>query len=328
MMDRRSFLTAMSALVVALPVAAEAQQPGKVWRIGVLSPSPPGVGYRVSDFLRQSLRDLGYVEGLNVAIEWRHSDGRAERLDDLAADLVRLNVDVIVAIVPAAVFAAKKATASIPIVMVNTPDPVQLGLVASLSRPGGNVTGTTSLTTDLSIKQLELLKEAVPYATRVAVLWNPSNPWHPMALKGIEAGARALRVTLQILQTLGPEDFNDAFAGMTRERSEAVLVLADPMTFFHRMRLAEVIAKHRLPSVYGLREHTELGGLMSFWADSAHLYRRAATYVDKILKGAKPADLPVEQPTKFELVINLKTAKALGLTIPPSLLLRADQVIE
>ena len=298
-----------------------------MFRIGVLSPSlSTGAGF--PELLRQSLRELGYVEGLNLTIEWRDAEGKAERFDDLAAELVRLKVDVIVATVPGAVFAAKRATTSIPIVMVNTPDPVQLGLVASLGRPGGNVTGTTSLTADLSIKHLELLKEAVPRASRIAVLWNPSNPWHPIAVKGIEAGARSLGVQLQILDVRGPEDFDNAFAAMTWQRSGAVLVLADPMTFFHRTRLAALAAKHRLPTMYGLREHTEVGGLMSYWADSTDLYRRAGVYVGKILKGAKPADLPVEQPMRFEFVINLRTAKALGLRIPPSLLLRADHVIE
>ena len=327
-MERRTFMMMVAGGLLAAPLAAEAQPAGKVYRVGVLSTSPPSAAYRFSELLRQSLRDLGYVEGLNLAIEWRHTEGKAERWDDLAADLVRLKVDVIVAPVPAAVFAAKRATTLIPIVMVNTPDPVQLGLVASLGRPGGNITGTTSLTADLSIKQLELLKEAVPRASRIAVLWNSSNPWHPLAVKGVEAGARSLGVQLQVLQVRGPEEFDNAFAAMTRERSGAVLVLADPMTFFHRTRLAALAAKHRLPAMYGLREHTEVGGLMSYWADSADLYRRAAYFVDKILKGAKPADLPVEQPTKFELVINLKTARALGLTIPQSLLLRADEVIE
>jgi putative ABC transport system substrate-binding protein len=327
-MERRTFLALVPGGLLAAPLAAEAQQAGKVFRIGVLSPGP-ATGVGVPDLLRQSLRELGYVEGRNLAIEWRDSQGKSERFDALATELVRLKVDVIVATVPAATFAAKKATASIPIVMVNTPDPVQLNLVVSLGRPGGNVTGTTTLSTDLSIKQLELLKEAVPRAVRIGVLWNPSNPWHPLALKGVEPGARSLGVQLQTLKVRDPEEFENAFAAMTRERAGAVLVLADPMMFFQRTRLADVVAKYRLPTMYGgTRAFVEAGGLMSYWANEADLYRRVGSYVDRILKGAKPGDLSIEQPTKFELVINLKTAKALGLTIPPSLLARADQVIE
>ena len=270
---------------------------------------------------------MGYAEGLNLAIEWRDAEGKAERFGDLAAELVRLKVDLIVAANPAATFAAKNATASIPIVMVNTPDPVQLGLVGSLGRPGGNVTGTTTLSADLSTKQLELLKEAVPRAVRIAVLWVPGNPWHLLALKGAEAAARSLTVQLQTVGVRTPEELDNAFAAMTKERAEAVLVLADPMTFFHRTRLADLAAKRRLPAMYGVKGYTEAGGLMSYWAHQADLYRRVGSYVDRILKGAKPAELPIEQPTKFELVVNLKTAKALGLTIPQSVLLRADEVI-
>jgi putative ABC transport system substrate-binding protein len=320
-MDRRTVLAGTGAVILAAPFAAEAQQAGKVWRVGVLGVGSP-------ELLRQSLREVGYVEGLNLAIEWRDAEGKPERFGDLAAELVRLKVDVIVAANPAATFAAKRSTASIPIVMVNTPDPVQLGLAVSLGRPGGNVTGTTTLSAELSIKQLELLKEAVPRAARIAVLWNPSNPWHPLALKGVEAAARSLAVRLQILEVRGPEELDNAFATMTRERAGAVLVLADPMTFFHRTRIADLAAKRRLPAMYGVRESVDAGGLMSYWANQADLYRRVASYVDRILKGAKPADLPIEQPTRFELVINLKTAKALGLTIPPSLLGRADEVIQ
>ena len=320
-MDRRTFLGTLAGGLLAPPLAAETQQVGKMFRIG-------GLGSGTPEVLRQALREVGYVEGLNLAIEWRGADGKPERFGDLAGELVRLKVDVIVATNPAATFAAKRATASIPIVMVNTPDPVQLGLVVSLGRPGGNVTGTTTLSADLSVKHLELLKEAVPRAVRIAVLCNPSNPWHPLALKGAEAAARSLAVHLQVLEARGPGGLDNAFATMTRDRAEAVLVLADPMTFFHRKRLADLAAKRRLPAMYGLREHVEAGGLMSYWAQQAELYQRVGSYVDRILKGAKPGDLPIEQPTKFELVINLKTAKALGLTIPPSLVQRADAVIE
>ncbi len=314
-------------MLLAAPLAGEAEPTGKVFRIGVLSPTPStAIGF--PELLRQNLRELGYVEGRNLAIEWRDAEGKTERFDDLAAELVRLKVDVIVAIVPAATFAAKRSTASIPIVMVNTPDPVQLGLVVSLGRPGGNVTGTTTLSVDLITKQLQLLKEAVPRAARIAVLWNPDSPWHSFALKGAEAAARSLAVQLQILEVRGPEEFDKAFAAMTRERAGAVVVLADPVTVFHRTRLADLAVKHRLPAMFGSRVYVDAGGLMSYWAHLPDLSRRVGSYVDRILKGAKPGDLPIEQPTQFELGINLKTARALGLTIPRSLLLRADHVLE
>jgi ABC-type uncharacterized transport system substrate-binding protein len=314
-------LAVVLTLSLALaPLAAEAQA-GKVFRVGALGSGSP-------ELLRQGLRESGYVEGLNLAIESRDAEGKTERFGELAAELVRLKVDVIVASNPAATFAAKRATTSIPIVMVNTPDPVQLGLVVSLGRPGGNITGTTTLSADLSIKQLELLKEAVPRVVRIAVLSVPSNPWHPLALKGAEVAARSLAVQLQIVAVRGPEELDNAFATMTMERAGAVLVLSDPMTCFHRARLADLAAKHRLPAMYGVRGYVDAGGLMSYWAHQADLYRRVGSYVDRIVKGAKPGDLPIEQPTRFELVINLKTAKALGLTIPSSVLGRTDQVID
>jgi putative ABC transport system substrate-binding protein len=318
--DRRAFV-AGAVGILATPLAGEAQRAGRMFRIGLL-----GAGSR--EPMRQGLSEVGYVEGLNLAIEWRDSEGKTERFDDFAAELVRLKVDLIVATNPAATLAARKSTASIPIVMVNTPDPVQLGLVVSLGRPGGNVTGTTTLSADLSTKQLELLKEAIPRAVRIAALWVPSNPWHPLALKGAETAARSLAVQLQTVGVRGPEELDSAFAAMTKERAEAVLVLADPMTFFHRARLADLAAKRRLPTMNGVRGYTDAGGLMSYWAHQADLYRRVASYVDRILKGAKPGDLPIEQPTRFELVINLKTAKALGLTIPPAVLARADEIIQ
>ena len=321
MIDRRTFLAGTGAGLLVTSLAAEAQQAGKVFRVGSLGTGTP-------ELLRQSLREAGYVEGRNLAIEWRDAEGKTERFDALAADLVRLKVDVIVASNPAATFAAKRATASIPIVMVNTPDPVQLGLVSSLGRPGGNVTGTTTLSAELSNKQLEILKEAVPRAVRIAVLWNPNNPWHARALKGVVAGAKSLGVQVQKLGARDPEELDHAFAAMTKERAGAVLVLSDPMTFFHRTRLADLAAKRRLPTMYGVKGYVDAGGLMSYWANQADLYQRVASYVDRILKGAKPSDLPIEQPTKFELVINLKTAKALGLKIPQSVLGRADEVIQ
>jgi putative tryptophan/tyrosine transport system substrate-binding protein len=319
-MNRRAFVTGLG-VVLAAPLAGEAQQARKVYRIGVLGIGEPTL-------MRQSLREAGYVEGQNLSIEWRNSEGHQERFGDLAADLVQLKVDVIVAANPAATIAAKKTTTSIPIVMLNTPDPVQLGLVASLGRPGGNITGTTSLSADLSVKQLELLKEAIPHAARIAVLWNPVNPWHPLALKGAESAARSLVAQLHSVEVRAPEELDAAFAAMTKERADAVLVLSDPMTFYHRARVADLAAKRRLPTMHGVRGYVDAGGFMSYWAYQADLYRRVASYVDRILKGARPGELPIEQPTRFELVINLKTAKALRLTISPSLLARADQVIE
>jgi putative ABC transport system substrate-binding protein len=296
-------------------------QSAKVFRVGVLT-----AGGGSSEELRHSLRDLGYVEGRNVVIEVRDTEGKAERSDALAAELARSNVDVIVATNPASVFSAKHATATVPIVMVHTPDPVELGLVASLARPGGNITGLTTLSVNLSIKQLELLKEAVPSASRIVVLWNPDNPWHPRVVKSLREDARLPGVQLHVIAIRGPNDFDGAFAAVIKERARAVLVLADPMTFVHRRRLAELALKHRLPLMGGPRAYTESGGLMSYWADEAELYKRAASYVDRILKGATPATLPIEQPTKYQLVVNSKTAKALALTLPPALVLQATLV--
>ncbi len=311
----------VTAVIVALfpVVAAALQHSTKIHRIGVLATSLP-------EGLRESMRELGYIEGQNVVLEIRETQGSAQRVDDLARDLARVKVDVIVATNPAAVFAAKRATATIPIVMVNTPDPVPLGLVASLARPGGNITGTTSLSVELSLKQLELLKEAVPQASRIAVVWNPDNPWHPITIKGLQEGSRSLDVHVQPLRVRGPQEFDNAFQAMIRERAAAVLILADPMTYFHRKRLADLAVKHRLPLMGSLREYAEAGSLMSYWADGPELFRRVASYVDRILKGARPGDLPVEQPTKYELVVNLKTAKTLAVTIPPALLLRATVI--
>lgn len=325
MLNRRAVLCGVLATVLATPLAVEARPAGKIYRLGILTVDRGG-GF--DDALRAALRELGYVEGRNLVIETRYTEGRAERVDDLALQLVRLKADVIVATHPAAVFGAKRATATIPIIMVHTPDPVQLGLVATLARPGGNVTGLTSLSVDLSLKQLELLKEVVPRASRVAVLWNPDNPWHPVTVKGLEAVQSSLRVRLQILGVRRADDIDTAFRAMTTEAIQAVVVLTDPMTFAYRQRVADLALKHRLPAMAGLRAYAEAGGLMSYWADSDSLGHRVASYIDRILRGARPAEMPIEQPTKYELVINLKTARALGLTIPSSLLLRADQVIE
>jgi len=319
---RRQFLLAAGGLLLA-PSGAQAQRATKPYRVGVLQTEESQKA-----LLQQSLRELGYVEGRDIVFETRNTEGRSGRLDDFALDLVRLKVDVIVAANPAGVLSAKRATATIPIVMTNTPDPVQLGLVASLARPGGNITGTTTLTVDLSIKQLDLLKEAIPQASRIALLWNPDNPWHRATVKGLQARSGSLGLKLQALEVREPDAFDSAFHSMTTERAQALLVLADPMTFFNRRRLADLAIKHRLPMMGSLRDYAEAGSIMSFWADTADVFRRAASYVDRILKGAKPSDLPIEQPTKYEFVINLKTAKALGIAIPQSVLLRADRVIE
>jgi putative ABC transport system substrate-binding protein len=314
---------ALALVVLAPPPASDAQQRERVPRIGVLrSGSPPDP---FVEAFRQGLRELGYAEGRNINIEYRWAEGRDERLPGLAADLVRLKVDVIVASSSAAV-AAKRATTAIPIVMPISSDPVRLGLVASLARPGGNVTGFASQNDELPGKWIELLKEAFPGISRVAVLWDPE--YDVGQSKASEIGARSLGVRLQVLKGGRPDDFATAFAEAEKNRAGALVVLASPFFYAHRTRLVELAAKQRLPTIYHQKEFVVgSGGLMSYAANFHDLFRRAAGYVDRILKGAKPADLPVEQATKFELVINLKTAKALGLTIPPSLLLRADQVI-
>jgi putative ABC transport system substrate-binding protein len=327
-MERRTFLAMLTGGIVVAPLAAEAQQAAKIARIGYLAPNLAATPHLPEAF-RQGLRDLGYVEGRNVVIEYRDAEGKLERLPALAAELVALKVDVIVTSAYPGTLAAKNATNTIPIIMVAVADPVRIGLIASLVRPGGNITGLTLLAgTEIVGKHLELLKEAVPNLSRVAVLWNPANPMHVLRLREVEVAGRSLRVQLQILKAQGPEEFDSAFAAMTRERAGALYVVGDPMLRQHRRRLAELAAKSRLPAVYELKDHVEAGGLMAYGPSILDMYWRAATYVDKILKGAKPADLPVEQPTKFELVINLKTAKALGLTIPQSLLRRADEVIQ
>jgi putative ABC transport system substrate-binding protein len=280
------------------------------------------------DAFRQGLRELGWVEGQNIAIEHRLAEGKLDRLPHLAAELVRLKVDVILATSSPPAVAAKNATRTVPIVMATSADPVGQGLVASLARPGGNVTGLSfSVGLEVVGKELELLKETVPTVRRVAVLSNPANPGHALAIKNVQSRARALGVQLVLLEARDPNEFEPAFAAMARERAGALLVVPDAVFGLHRARLQGLAAKSRLPAMYGLREHPETGGLMSYAVDLRESFRRSATYVDKILKGAKPGDLPIEQPTKFELVINLKTAKALGLAIPPSVLVRADEVI-
>ena len=329
-MDRRAFLFVSSLGTLSAPRAAGAQQAGKVHRIGYLAGGSSETSRYTIEAFRQGLRELGWVEGQNIVIDYRFAEGRFDRLPDLAAELVRLKADIIVAAPSPPAAAAKNATGTIPIVMIGAgADPVGQGLVASLSRPGGNVTGLTyGVGPEIFGKQLALLKETVPKVRRVAVLWNPAVPTLGPAIEEVKAAARSLGVQLQVLEARGPNDFDSAFAAMARERAGALLVITDSMFSTHRIRLADLAIKSRLPSVFTNRQPVDAGGLMSYGPSFSDLWRRAAGYVDKILKGAKPADLPVEQPTKFEFVINLKTAKALGLTIPPSLLGRADEVIQ
>ncbi len=329
-MERRTFMAMLTGGIVAAPFTAEAQQAAKNARIGYLVLNL-AANPHLTEAFRQGLRDLGYVEGRNVVIEYRDAEGKFERLPALAAELVALKVDVIVVAGGTLVaLAAKQATRTLPIVFTPAADPVESGLVTSLARPGGNVTGLSILAPELVGKCLEQLKQAVPRVSRVAVLWQPGGVperTEKDMLKGAEVAARALGVRPQFIEARGPDDFDRAFSDMTKARAGALTVLGSTMFGNERRRLVDLAAKNRLPAVYPWREFVDAGGLMAYGPNVADLYRRAATYVDKILKGAKPGDLPVEQPTKFELVINLKTAKAFGLTIPQSLLLRADEVI-
>jgi ABC-type uncharacterized transport system substrate-binding protein len=319
-------LSVIAFVLVVGGVVAQAQ-PKKVPRIGYLTAgSLSAISARIEAF-RQGLRELGYVEGKNIVIEWRSVEGKADRLSGLAAELVHLKVDVIVTAGPQATRAAKDATVTIPIVMTFDSDPVGNGFVASLARPGGNITGLSTLSPELSGKQLELLKEVVPRLSRVAVLGSSTTPGNAQALKETELAAGALAVKLQNLDVRDPKDIETAFQTAGKERADAVLVLSGSLLNSHRTQMAELAAKSRLPAIYFRSEFVEDGGLMSYATDIADLDRRAATYVDKILKGAKPADLPVEQPKKFELIINLKAAKQIGLTIPQRVLARADRVI-
>jgi putative ABC transport system substrate-binding protein len=298
-------------------------------RIGYLGATSPSDRPPLLDAFRQRLRELGWVEGQNVLIDYRFAEGRLDRLPDLAAELVQLKVDLIVSLGTQGVTAAKNVTETIPIVMIAVRDPVGTGLIASLARPGGNVTGVSGYAGLESVaKQLELLKETAPKTSRVAILSNPANAYHQLAIKEVNVAAQALGVQLQLLEARGPNEFDGAFAAMAKERAGALLVLSDVIFNSHGTRLADLAARSRLPTAYAVRESVEAGGLMSYGPSFIDSYRRSAAYVDKILKGAKPADLPVEQPTKFELVINLKTAKALGLDVPAALLSRADEMIE
>jgi len=324
-MNRKIILCLLTTALLSTAPFVEAQQSGKIHRIGFLRAAAPPEAY--IEAFRQGLRELGYLEGKNVIIEYRYAEGKSDRLPDLAAELVRLPVDVIVIDGNSATVAAKNATRTIPIVM-QTGDPVGQGHIASLARPGGNITGLTSISGELGGKNLELLKETVPRLTRVAIAI-PDGPAAKLFLKETEVPARALKVQLIPLVVRGPDDFEGAFQAAKKEQANALYVRLVPDTSSaHRNRIVELAAKNRLPAIYTARDWVETGGLVSYGPDRVDMYRRFATYVDKILKGTKPADLPVEQPTKFELIINLKTAKQIGLTIPPNVLARADKVIK
>jgi putative tryptophan/tyrosine transport system substrate-binding protein len=329
-MKRREFITLLGGAAIAWPLPLRAQQAGKIPRIGYLSPGSASAGLVARDqAFRQGLRELGYVEGKNIVIEYRYAEGKFDRLAGLAAELVRLKVDVIAAALTQASLAAKVATKTIPVVILGVSDPLGSGLIASLARPGANITGTSSMTSEVVGKSLEILKEAVPKISRVAVLWNPDNAvFQAQMLKEAEFAAGVLGLRLQTFGARGSDELDRAFAAITGASVDALLVLADPILAFHQRRIVDFAEKSRLPAIYGIKEYAAAGGLMHYGPNIDGQFRRAASYVDKILKGAKPADLPVEQPTKFQFVINLKTAKTLGLTFPLPLLGRADEVIE
>ena len=315
-------------LAVGVAPLANTQQAGKVYRIGYLSaPSRKSVENALEAFLR-ALRELGWIEGQNLIIEYRWAEGKTERLPEFAAELVRRNVDLIVAPAASAALAAKNASSTIPIVMMFPNDPVAVGLVTSLRNPGGNVTGTTFTPgPEIYGKQLQILRESVPHASRMAILWNPADVATPLQLREVEGAARSLGIRLQRAEARGPEEFDAAFAAMARERAEALIVANSATFLIHATRLAELALKGRLPTMFSYRENVEAGGLMAYAINMSDFIGRAAVYVDKILKGAKPGELPVEQPTKFEFMINLKTVKLLGLAIPQQVLVRADAVI-
>jgi len=329
-MRKNVICLALSAMLFALSLPAAAQQTKKVYRIGYLSAQDPARESARAEAIRLALRERGHIEGQNIAIEYRYAEGKQDRFPELAAELVRLKVDIIVvAGGNILVQAAKSATKTIPIIMAGGSDPVEAGIVESLARPGGNVTGVTNLDRELGGKRLELLKEAVPKLTRVAVLYNPNNPSIVRDVKEVlPVAVRALGLTLRSWEVRDANGFDKVFAALNKERPDGLYVTSSPLMNANGKRIAGLALKSRLPSVYSNREAVEAGGLMYYGADLVDSYRRVAYYVDRILKGAKPADLPVEQPTKFELVINLKTAKQIGLTIPQSLLYRADKVIK
>ena len=317
----------VGAMLFAICSSAAAQQPKKVIRVGFVDAgSPATTGHRANEFV-QGLRDLGYVERDNILIEYRWAEGKLQNLPGLVEDVVRLRVDAIVSSATPAIQFAKEQTTTIPIVMAGVTDPVGVGFVTSLARPGGNITGLTHMAPDLSGKRLELFKEVIPNILRLGVLWNPNQPGQPAAFKDAQVAARALKVTLISMEARNREEIERVLSSLGKERLQALFELPDPVVFFNRQLITEFAAKHKLPAMYSFREYVDAGGLISYGTSFPDLFYRAATYVDRILKGAKPGDLPVEQPTKFDLVINLKTAKQIGLTIPPSVLARADKVI-
>ena len=316
-----------AVLILTAPLASSGQQPTKIARVGVLWPGSSDKNTSQIEALRRGFRERGYAERQNIVIEWRYADGRPEMLRDLAVELVRLKVDVIVTSSTPAAKAAKAATSAIPVVVAAAGDLVGTGLIASLARPGGNITGMTTMSSELGGKRFQLLKEVIPHAVRVAILWNSTNQGNVSQVKDIQSAARTLDVQLLIMDVRDTNQLDQAFHTMTRRQAEALVVLLDPLFISHGTRILDLAAKSRLPAMYAWRDPVNEGGLMSYGPSIPDMFRRAAGFVDRILKGAKPADLPVEQPTKFELVINLKTAKALGLTIPQSVLLRADELI-
>jgi len=327
MIARRAFLRTLAGSLLAAPVAAEAQQPAKVARIGFLGPETVSGSKSRVDALRAGLRDLGYVEGKNIVIEFRWAEGKYDRLPDLATELVRLNVDVLVAAGEKAVDAAKRATTTIPIVVPVTGDAVATSLATSLARPGGNITGSTFFGAELTSKRLELLREAAPRITRVAYLLNPANSASGPGIAALEIAAKSLKLGIQPFEVRAPNEFDSVFTTMAKRHVDAIVVQADTIFIINAKAVADLAATRRFPSA-GLKEFAEAGGLIGYGPNLLEMYRHAAVFVDKILKGAKPGDLPIERATTFELVINMKTAKTLGLTIPPSVLLRADQVIQ
>jgi len=326
-MTKRIIFLALCSLLLAPCSAVEAQQPAKFFRIGFLSPFSPSATALWHQAFLQGLRDLGWVEGKNLSIEYRYAEGRRDRLPDLVADLVRLKVDIIVASVNTDALVAKKATRTIPIVMASAGDPVATGLVDSLARPGGNITGLSQMAPEMAGKRLELLKEIVPKLSRVAVLWNPQGTTSTLNWKELQLPARELGVKLHSLEVQSLNDFDKAFKDATKARAGALTIMPDQLFAGNLRRIADLAVKSRLPSIFHLSEFADSGGVVGYGPDRPDQFRRAASYVDKILKGAKPADLPVEQPTKFEFIINLRAAKQIGLTIPPNVLARADRVI-
>jgi putative tryptophan/tyrosine transport system substrate-binding protein len=328
-MNRRDTIFALAALgVVGGPRASLAQQSGKVWHVGFLSLGPATLNAQSTDAFLKGMRQLGYVEGRNLVIEWRFADGKFERLPAMAAELVQLKVDVIVAVASAAIGAAQKATTTIPIVMATTGDPVGSGFVKSLARPGGNITGLSNMNGDTGAKDVDLLVSLVPKLSRAGLLVTPTSTTYRAILESVQAGAQRAGVKLLVAEASTLQEIENAFATLTRENAEALIVGSAPLFSVHRQRIVELAMRYRIPSIFGNRFYVEAGGLMSYGMNSTDNYLRAATYVDKILKGAKPGDLPVEQPVRLELVINLKAARAIDLTIPKSILLRADEVIE